>query len=114
VNLYCYKAVVRSVYDGDTIRADIDLGFEVWLKNVALRVQGIDCPELKTQEGKNARLYARELLPAGAEIVIRSHKGRKEKYGRYLVQIELADGTSYESALLAAGHAVPYFGGARD
>ena len=30
--MYEYKAVIVSVYDGDTVTADIDLGFEVWLK----------------------------------------------------------------------------------
>ena len=30
LTLYHYKATVVSVYDGDTIRADIDLGMNIW------------------------------------------------------------------------------------
>jgi len=40
-NLYFYKAIIRSVYDGDTATADIDLGFNCWMKNEKLRFYGI-------------------------------------------------------------------------
>jgi hypothetical protein len=31
-SLYFYRANVVSVYDGDTITADIDLGMKIWLR----------------------------------------------------------------------------------
>ena len=30
--LYTYKAIVTSVYDGDTCTVDIDLGLHIWVK----------------------------------------------------------------------------------
>ena len=36
--MYEYKAFVRKVYDGDTITVDIDLGFDVILKNQKIRL----------------------------------------------------------------------------
>lgn len=42
--MYEYRAFVRKVYDGDTITVDIDLGFEVLLKNQKLRLYGINTP----------------------------------------------------------------------
>ena len=46
-NLYFYKANVTSVYDGDTITADIDLGLGVFIKKQKLRLSRIDAPELR-------------------------------------------------------------------
>lgn len=31
--MYQYKAIITKVIDGDTVDVDIDLGFEVWLRN---------------------------------------------------------------------------------
>ena len=45
--MYEYRAFVRKVYDGDTITVDIDLGFEVMLKNQKLRLYGINTPEVR-------------------------------------------------------------------
>ena len=39
--LYRYRAVVpsdTSVYDGDTFRADIDLGMNTWIRDVKIRI----------------------------------------------------------------------------
>ena len=35
-SMYQYKAVLVRDIDGDTIDVDIDLGFDVWLKNSVL------------------------------------------------------------------------------
>lgn len=45
--LYHYAAQVVSVYDGDTITVDIDLGLEVWLKGQKIRLLNIDTPEVR-------------------------------------------------------------------
>ena len=90
MNLYTYKATVTSVYDGDTLTVDVDLGFSIVLRNIKLRLLGIDTPELRggTEETKSyarrARDYVREKC-LGKEIYVESHK--KGKYGRYLATI---------------------------
>ena len=48
--MYEYKAQVVSVYDGETLTVDIDLGFEVWLRKQKIRLAGIDTPEINALE----------------------------------------------------------------
>lgn len=59
--LYEYRADTRRVVDGDTVDVDIDLGFNVWLRNERLRLYGIDTPELKGAN-KAAGLAAKNAL----------------------------------------------------
>ncbi|MDB5597923.1 MAG: micrococcal nuclease [Hyphomicrobiales bacterium] len=108
--MYEYRAVIRSVHDGDSFRADIDLGFGVILRDQPLRVALIDAPELGTDAGRAARDYLRTLLPTGCEVVIRTVKDRREKYGRLLAQITGLDGVDVTTLLIAAGHAKPWDG----
>ena len=114
---YRYRAAVASVYDGDTFRADVDLGFSAWLKNVKFRMAGIDTPELRgpaaeRAAGLAARDRLRELMPVGAPVLIASTKAGK--YGRYLadVFIEVSGGPALHvnQVLLDEGHAQPYLG----
>lgn len=87
--MYEYKARVRSVYDGDTFRADVDLGFDVWLNDIAFRLNRINAPELSSvsPKGRISRDELREILEAGREITIKTVKDKKEKYGRYLADV---------------------------
>ena len=113
---YRYRATAASVYDGDTFRADVDLGFSAWLKNIQFRMYGINTPELRggTAETKRAGVAARdrlrELMPVGSAVLIRSTKAGK--YGRYLADlyVEQPDGAvlHVNQVLLDEGHAVPY------
>jgi micrococcal nuclease len=89
--MYKYNAIVRSVYDGDTIRVDIDLGCSVWLRNEPLRLYGINAPEVRgknREAGFAARDYLREMI-LDKEVIIETRKDRKGKYGRYLADIYL-------------------------
>lgn len=106
--MYRYKAVVRSVYDADTIRCDIDLGCKVWLHNEPLRLYGIDAPELRgfeREDGLMARDWLRKRLPEGAEIIIDTKKDSKGKYGRWLAVVHL-DGENLNEKLVKSGHAI--------
>ena len=111
--MYEYTAEIVSIYDGDTVRLNIDLGMGVWQHNVSARVNGIDCPEMNTKAGKAARAFALSVLKVGETVKVRTLKDRKEKYGRYLVEITLKSGESYAALAIAAGHAVSYSGGKR-
>ena len=48
--MYEYKVRIVKVVDGDTVDVDIDLGFDVWLKNQRVRLYGIDTPESRTRD----------------------------------------------------------------
>lgn len=88
---YTYFATVVSVYDGDTITADIDLGFGIKHEGQKLRLFGIDAPEVRGEErpeGLKTRDWMRGHLPEGAKVVIKTHKAdKKGKYGRWLAEI---------------------------
>ena len=113
-NMYRYNANVVRVYDGDTVWADIDLGFDVWLKNHPIRLSGIDTPELRGSE-KEAGIVSRarliELLDsADNQCVIKTTKGtQKGMYGRILAEIFIeGEVNSLNQILLSEGLAEVY------
>ena len=111
--MYEYNTKIISLYDGDTVRADIDLGFGLWIKNQPIRIYGIDSPELSTDAGKAARVFSSSILAVGSSVILTTHKDDKEKYGRYLGKITLPDGSDYGTQMINGGFAKPYFGGAK-
>ena len=116
MNIYTYKATVTSVYDGDTMTVDIDLGFSIVLRNIKLRLLGINTPELRggteitKSYAREARDYVREKC-LGKEVLIQSTG--KGKYGRWLANVwHIEDNKCYEKTindlLLENNLAVPY------
>jgi micrococcal nuclease len=106
---YKYKAFVTGVYDGDTITVDIDLGMNMWKKNVKLRLARIDTPEMRGVEkiaGKQVRDYVRVLI-LGQEVVIETIKDKTGKYGRYLVEV-IVGNMNLNDHLLEIGMATEY------
>lgn len=109
--LYEYKATIVKVYDGDTVWADIDLGFNVTLKNEPLRLHRVDTPEVRG-EGKELGMLVRDLVAErilGREVVVCTiqRKDGLEKKGtfhRYLAEIWV-DGENRNDWLLEEGHA---------
>lgn len=92
--LYHYEAKVMSVYDGDTITVDIQLGLDIELRNQKIRLAGIDAPEMRGEEkvhGKISRDWLRDKI-LGKTVIIRTEKDKKGKYGRYLGWIFTLDG----------------------
>lgn len=83
---YTYHGTIVEVYDGDTMTAMLDLGFDVWVR-VRLRIEGIDTPEVRGA-GKEAGLAVRDHVRAlllNKEVVVTSHD--KGKYGRWLASV---------------------------
>jgi len=105
--LYHYKAVVVSVYDADTVRIDIDWGGNFWSKNEPVRISRIDAPELRGKE-RPAGLIARDFLRKrilGKEVLIRTYKDKRGKYGRFIVEI-IHEGENISDWLVSNGQAV--------
>lgn len=109
--MYTYQAKVRSVYDGDTFRADVDLGFNVWLNDIPFRLSRINAPELIKADprGRVARDYLTGRMPLGSEVIIRTYKDSQEKYGRYLADIYV-DGVCLNDELVKYGFALYWDG----
>lgn len=83
---YTYSALVTKVYDGDTITADVRLGFGVVLEDQKIRLFGIDAPEIKGEERANgivSRDRLRELI-LNKYVTLTTLADSKGKYGRYL------------------------------
>jgi hypothetical protein len=87
--VYEYNAVVDRVYDGDTLHAVLDLGFNLSL-STWVRLDGISTPELGTVkepivEGEQSTLALMALL-ADREVFSQTRtKGYFGKFGPYEV-----------------------------
>ena len=106
--MYEYNAVVVDVHDGDTFRADIDLGFGVWRHKEIFRMLGINTPELGVPDkvpGIKARDRLRQLI-LGKQIFIKTVKDQREKYGRYLATIITVEGVNVNDLMIEEGLAV--------
>ena len=111
--MYEYKSVIVKVVDGDTVDVDIDLGFDVWLRNQRIRLFGIDCPESRTRNKKEkahgllAKAYVQKALIVGEVYALRTKE--KGKFGRYLGEIKVGR-TTINKLLIKEKLAVEYTG----
>lgn len=111
---FTYRAIVRSVTDGDTIRLDIDLGMGVWRHNEPVRLLGVDTPELvgaNREAAQKAKAWV-TLMAGGREVLIATVKDREDKYGRYLADVWV-DGTHINAEIVRLGLGREYDGGAK-
>ena len=109
IELYTYKAKCVSVYDGDSITLDIDLGFNHWMLNQKIRLFGIDTPEIRGPERPDGLVSAERLrgLIEGKDVIMVSHRDRAGKYGRWLATIYI-DNININQLLLEEGWAKLY------
>ena len=122
--MYTDKIKLDRVIDGDTIDANIDLGFDISVKK-RIRFKGINTPESRTRDleekarGLAAKDRVKQLLEGTKTIQLKSHG--VGKYGRCLgeLHIDVVDGKekitleSVNELLIKEGHAVEYHGGKR-
>jgi micrococcal nuclease len=90
--MYEYRAKIISVYDGDTVTAVIDLGFNVSVTE-KLRLFGLNAPEVRGDErpdGLISRDKLRERI-LDQDVIIKTQKDKKGKYGRYIAEIYLEE-----------------------
>ena len=113
---YIYNGMITNIVDGDTVDAQVDLGFTVWVK-IRFRLYGLDTPEMNSsdpvirEKAKEAKQFVVENL-LNKEVQIKSHK--TDKYGRWLGEIFIKEsGNSINQMLLENNLAVAYFGGAK-
>ena len=83
-----YKATVLSVYDGDTITCNIEVGFDIY-KLEKVRLSGINAPEVRgeeREEGLKSRDALRELISDKQLRLVNEGTG---KYGRTVANLYL-------------------------
>lgn len=90
--MYEYRAKIIRVYDGDTVTAVLDLGFNVSItENV--RLSGLDAPEVRGDERPDG-LISRDRLREKVldkNVIIKTFKDRTGKYGRYIGELYLEE-----------------------
>jgi len=122
--MYEYRATIIKIIDGDTVDVDIDLGFNVVIKDERVRIAGIDTPESRTRDkeekkfGLAAKARVKQLLGKTSILKTRINKDgedMKGKFGRILGDFSVYDEVTdswklLTTMLISEGHAVPYHG----
>jgi micrococcal nuclease len=115
--IYRVKQVLRVV-DGDTIDADIDLGFDISLTK-RVRLSGVDTPESRTTDLKEKTLglevkeWLKKNLDSKKNILIKTElPDSTEKYGRILGRLYVDD-VCLNDRMISEGYAWTYDGGTK-
>jgi endonuclease YncB( thermonuclease family) len=98
------RAVIRTVIDGDTVILE---------DGAHVRLVGIDTPELGHGDGPDqpgavaARDWLAARLARGTAVLAGADREDRDRHGRLLRHLYLADGTNLQAALLESGLATP-------
>jgi len=84
--LFTYRATLESVIDADTFWVLIDCDFGMFIRQ-KIRLKGLDCPEINTEAGQGAKKFVEEQLGSLQFIIVKTHRDKTEKYGRYLADV---------------------------
>jgi micrococcal nuclease len=118
--VYRIKSITKVV-DGDTIDANIDLGFDISLTK-RIRLAGIDSPESRTTNlkekalGLESKEWLKKTLEDAKDILIKTEKpDSTEKYGRIIGHLFInGQETSLNNQMIDEGYALAYEGGKKD
>ena len=115
--MYEYKVKITRVIDGDTVDADVDLGFDLFVKD-RIRLMAIDTPESRTRNksekilGLASKKRLKELCAMHkGKIILKTSKEGKGKFGRILGIVYSETGIDICKLMIKTGHAVEYYGG---
>lgn len=109
---YLYRADIVRVIDGDTVVADIDLGFRTWRRGEHLRLYGIDAPETTSEAGLESTKALKKHVE-GKRVYICTIKAKRSEreatgsFGRFLAVI-YDDGKNINDWMVHSGAAVAY------
>jgi micrococcal nuclease len=117
---YLYSAVVKKVYDGDTIYVDWDMGDGIWQINEPVRLYGIQAPEVRGPQKWFGGFKSRDILKEKIilkEIVMKTFRLKKkdtykihDKHGKYgrILGIIYCDGVNMNDWMVDNGYAKEY------
>jgi micrococcal nuclease len=117
--IYRIKQITR-VIDGDTIDADIDLGFDISLSK-RIRLAAVDTPESRTSDanekkyGLESKEWLKHKVESAKNILIKTElPDSTEKYGRIIGHLFVNDQeTSLNDQMITEGYAWTYDGGTK-
>ena len=117
-NMFEYKCEVIKVVDGDTVDVNIDVGFSIFHK-ARVRMYGMDTPESRTRDldekarGLISKQFILDKVANAKEIVIKTQKDGKGKFGRVLGKIFI-DGENINQSMIDQSLAVEYYGQSKE
>ena len=118
---YIYRIrSIHKVVDGDTIDADIDLGFDISLTK-RIRLAGVDTPESRTTDayekklGLESKEWLKKKVESAKDILIKTElPDSTEKYGRIIGHLFINnEPTSLNNQMIVEGYAWNYDGGTK-
>ena len=129
-----YNITLNRIIDGDTINADICLGFDIWLRDQNIRLAEVDTPEVRTTDalekiyGKLASAFLEEWcgIPGAGHTLYLDVEldNSRDKFGRVFGILQKHGGNggnggngglvSAADALMVAHHGVRYTGQNKD
>lgn len=107
---------VLSVYDGDTFKVNLPCTEDIFCRDISVRVNGIDTPEMKSEntcekkKAKEAQTLTKRILAKGA-VILKNCK--RDKYFRLLCDVSVLgerEGFDLSKELLNHNLAVEYHG----
>ena len=120
---YSAQAKVLDIHDGDTMTVailikktrmrDQDLGYHIHVENgwitlhTAVRMYGINAPEMSIPAGTVARDFLRSQVPLGSFITLKTSLNPSDKYGRWL-GIIIYNKTNLNDLMVSSGNAITY------
>ena len=116
--MYEYSCRINRVIDGDSVDVCIDLGFDISFTS-SVRLYGIDTPESRTRDpqekkcGLLSKKFLEEAVKNGKNIIIRTQKDEKGKFGRVLGSLVI-DGININHKMIEENLAVAYYGQSKD
>ena len=112
-NKFTYPISSIRVIDGDTIEADVDLGFRIRQRQI-IRLAGIDAPELRSKDpdererAKEASGALHWILKTSQPAQVLMHSIGLDKYGRSLAAVWVGEPWQNANQWLAEnGYATP-------
>ena len=118
---YIYRIKqITKVVDGDTIDADIDLGFDISLSK-RIRLAAVDTPESRTADanekkyGLESKEWLKHKVENAGHILIKTElPDSTEKYGRIIGHLFVNDqSNSLNEQMVIEGYAWNYDGGTK-
>ncbi len=105
---------VTSIYDGNTFRANINSYPDIIGKRMAIRINGIDTPEIKTKCIKEKKLARKAKQFTVSKLrnakIIELRNIKRGKYFRIVADVYI-DGINLAKQLIKKDLAVEYHGG---
>ncbi len=100
-----YRAVVERIVDGDTFIACTSVGLDSY-PFVAIRLLGVNAPELREAGGPESKAFLEGLLPLGAPVLLRTEKNEdwRRSFERWVASVLTVKGEDVASEIVAAGH----------